>query len=86
MFAPVDGGQAEILGHPDLLFASTDEAVEKILAALEKPSLQSALRTHLKREAQLFSARSFVREAQAFIADVVIGDPTRSLVAESQPR
>ena len=84
MFAPGDGGQAEILGHPDLLFSNTDEAVEKIIAALEKPSLQSALRTHLTRRAKLFSTQSFVHEVQTFIADVLTADQTSSCKAASQ--
>lgn len=84
VFAPGDGGQAEILGHPDLLFSNTDEAVEKIIAALEKPSLQSALRTHLTRRAKLFSTQSFVHEVQTFIADVLTADQTSSCKAASQ--
>jgi glycosyltransferase involved in cell wall biosynthesis len=71
VFAPNDGGQAEILRHPDLLFSNIDEAVEKILAALENPPLQSVLRTHLTGQAQLFGAQTFMREAQACIAEVL---------------
>jgi glycosyltransferase involved in cell wall biosynthesis len=84
VFAPKDGGQAEILRHPDLLFSNVDEAVEKILAALERPSLQSALRTHLSHQAPLFSAQSFVREVQALIADVLSSEQASSCKVTSQ--
>jgi glycosyltransferase involved in cell wall biosynthesis len=68
VFAPNDGGQAEILGHPDLLFSNVEDAVEKILLVLEKPALQTALRTHLMNQAKQFSAIRFVQEARAFIS------------------
>lgn len=71
VFAPNDGGQAEIIEHPDLLFTSVDEAVEKILAVLESPSLQSALRTHLKGQTQRFGAHASMRETQACIAGLL---------------
>ena len=67
VFANSDGGQAEILGHPELLFINTKDAVEKIRAVLEKPTLQSALRNHLAHQAQRFSAQAFMYETQAFI-------------------
>jgi glycosyltransferase involved in cell wall biosynthesis len=78
VFAPNDGGQAEILRHPDLLFSNIDEAVEKILAALENPPLQSVLRPHLTGQAQLFNAQTFMREAQACIAEALIPDQAHS--------
>ncbi|HEV2485812.1 MAG TPA: glycosyltransferase [Terracidiphilus sp.] len=84
VFAPNDGGQAEILQHPDLLFSNTDEAVEKILAVLEKPSLQSLLRTHLMDQAQQFSAQGFVHEVQTFITSVLTSDQASSCKAKSQ--
>jgi glycosyltransferase involved in cell wall biosynthesis len=67
VFAPAEGGQAEILQHPELLFADIHEAVEKIEAALESPSLQSALRAFLAGRAQLFSSDNFIRDTRAFI-------------------
>lgn len=69
VFAHEEGGQAEILGHPDLLFSDTNEAVEKILRVLEQPSLQSTLRAHLASRARMFSAQHFVREVRALIGD-----------------
>jgi len=84
VFASADGGQAEILQHPDLLFSNIDEAVEKILAAIESPLLQSVLRTHLTGQAQLFSAQAFMREAQACMAEVLTTDPANSCTVTSQ--
>ncbi len=60
VFAPNDGGQAEILGHPGLLFADVNEGVEKIDAVLTQSSLQSALRGHLSRCASLFTVKTFI--------------------------
>ena len=83
VFASADGGQAEILRHPSLLFSNIDEAVEKILACLEKQSLQSVLRTHLKAQAQLFSAQTFMRETRAFLAEALTADQAPSCKVES---
>jgi hypothetical protein len=69
VFAPVSGGQAEILAHPDLLFSDSNDAVERILAVLEDPSRQSVLRNHLRPQAQMFSAQNFVRDVQALFSD-----------------
>lgn len=68
VFAPSDGGTAETLQHPALLFTDADDAVDKIEAVLEMPSLQSALRVHLAKQAHFFSAQAFMREARACIA------------------
>jgi len=68
VFAPIDGGTAETLQDPALLFANTDEAVEKIVTVLDIPSLQTALRIHLVKQSHLFSATTFMREARACIA------------------
>ena len=68
VFAPSDGGTAETLQHSALLFADAREAVAKIEAVLETPSLQTALRLHLAKQAQLFSAEKFMWHARAHIA------------------
>ena len=63
VFAPNDGGQAEILDHPRLLFSDRSEAVEAISAVLESAALQDKLRTHLSAQAKRFSAEQFARDA-----------------------
>jgi glycosyltransferase involved in cell wall biosynthesis len=65
VFAPEDGGQAEVIGHPDLLFSSVDDAVEKILTVLEDQSLQSSLSAYLRNHSEQFRAQTFVHEVQA---------------------
>jgi len=72
VFAPNNGGQAEILDVPDLLFADEAEAVEKVQAVLEGPELQASMRTHLAKRAEAFSAQRFMREAGACIADALM--------------
>ena len=84
VFAPVDGGQAEILGHPDLLFSDINDAVEKIIAVLEKPSHQSAMRNHLSPRAQLFGARNFVHDVQTLFTDELTADHAHHCEVESQ--
>jgi glycosyltransferase involved in cell wall biosynthesis len=64
VFAPHDGGQAEILEHPDLLFSDKSDAAERISAVLESAELQDKLRMHLSAQAQRFSAEQFVRDVR----------------------
>jgi glycosyltransferase involved in cell wall biosynthesis len=64
VFAPHDGGQAEILEHPDLLFSDKSDAAERISAVLESAELQDMLRMHLSAQAQRFSAEQFVRDVR----------------------
>jgi glycosyltransferase involved in cell wall biosynthesis len=68
VFASNDGGQTEILEHPDLLFLNIEDAVEKICKVLEQPALQLSLRAHLAGQTQRFSSQIFIREAQALVS------------------
>jgi glycosyltransferase involved in cell wall biosynthesis len=72
VFAPNDGGQAEILDVPDLLFADEAEAVEKVNAVLERPKLLASMRTHLANRAEVFGAQRFMGEARACIANALM--------------
>jgi hypothetical protein len=72
VFATNDGGQAEILDVPDLLFADEAEAVEKVQTILERPELQTSMRTHLANRAEVFSAQRFMRGARACILNALI--------------
>ena len=71
-FIPAEGGQAEIVDHPALMYRSVDEAVAKIDAVLRTPALQAELRTHLADQGELFSAERFmvgIRQAvETFLA------------------
>jgi glycosyltransferase involved in cell wall biosynthesis len=68
VFAPHEGGQAEILQNSDLLFASESDAVAKIHRVLEDPSLQSEIRAHLHSRAVSFSTSSFISSVQELIS------------------
>ena len=68
VFAPANGGQAEILDTPDLLFTSQAEAIAKIQAALNQPNRQMQLARILAARGGLFDARNFIRQARAGIA------------------
>ncbi len=63
VFAPGDGGQAEILQHRDLLYANEEDAIEKIVTVLASQSRQESLRAHLACVAASFSASQYVHEA-----------------------
>ena len=71
VFAPKEGGQAEVLGHPDLLFSSVEDAVKKILSVLEDQSLQSSIREHLAQRAKQFSAQNFVNEVRTLTSSLL---------------
>lgn len=67
VFAPHDGGQAEIVESRDLLFADELDAVAKIHRVLQSASLQSALCAGLTEKAQSFSTSSFIASVQGFL-------------------
>lgn len=69
VFAPNDGGQAEILDHPDLLFADACDSVKKIVAVLTHRDRQNQLRKHLAQQMLLFGASSFAEGARKCVAD-----------------
>jgi glycosyltransferase involved in cell wall biosynthesis len=69
VFAPRIGGQAEILDHECLLFDTEADAVEKIDLVLRSIELQTSLNKHLSLKSKLFSAKTFVSQCRAIIAD-----------------
>ena len=75
VFAPNDGGQTEILDSPDLLFASVDDAANKIGAILSSADEQVALRLHLARRSEMFSAKKFVERSLAVLASSFSFEP-----------
>lgn len=60
VFAPGDGGQAEILNCTDLLFRNSDDAANKICATLDSPEQQNVLLTHLAARTSAFNSDGFV--------------------------
>jgi glycosyltransferase involved in cell wall biosynthesis len=67
VFAPNDGGQAEVLNHPLLSFESDSDAVERISLILDDAQRQVELREHLRQQAPLFSAEAFIRASRTIV-------------------
>ncbi len=67
VFAPHDGGQAEIVSNPDLLFNSESDAVAKIHRIIQSDSLQSSIHSSLFERAQSFSTSSFISNVRRFV-------------------
>jgi glycosyltransferase involved in cell wall biosynthesis len=67
VFAPNDGGQAEILDCPDLLFSGAEDAANKISAVISSSERQHALRDHLARRSGLFKAEKFMESSATVI-------------------
>ncbi len=68
-FASVEGGPAEILDHPALLYRDEDDAVEKICAMLASERLRYELSAHLRRQADKFSAENFMSVLREIVAE-----------------
>jgi len=58
-FAPIQGGPAEIIDHPSLLYNDAADAVDKIDTVLQQPILQNELQRHLEEKAKNFSVHRF---------------------------
>ncbi len=71
VFAPEEGGQAEILASSHLLFADQVEAAAKIGRVLQNDSQQRRLRSHLRDKAGEFSAARFRSEARALVRELL---------------
>jgi len=67
VFAPAEGGQAEVLESPDLLYSDHADAAAKICRVLASQCQQSRLRSHLRDKAGEFSAVRFRSEARALV-------------------
>ena len=58
----------EIVGRDErLLYASVDEAAEKILRTIRDPDRQASLRSLLASRKELFSTDCFVRRIREFV-------------------
>jgi hypothetical protein len=67
-FAPNAGGQIEVLNRIDLLFASVEDAEDKICGVESNPDKADAMRIYLSQRAQDFSALGFKEKSIAAIA------------------
>jgi glycosyltransferase involved in cell wall biosynthesis len=73
VWVPDDGGQTEIVDHPDLVYAGRDSAVERIRPVLADAGAQAALRRHLEARAEGFSAGRFAGEMRAVVREFLDG-------------
>jgi glycosyltransferase involved in cell wall biosynthesis len=62
VFLPDSGGQVEIVGgDPRLVYANTDDAVQKIVTVVNHPDRQTALRAELSRRKGAYSSGRFMQ-------------------------
>ena len=68
VWVPAGGGQTEIVGRPELIYASREDAVGKIRRMMDDRGLQSALHTDLEARASMFSAARYAEEVRAVVS------------------
>jgi len=68
-FVPNGGGQTEIVDHPALTFENHDDAVRKIVAALQAPSLQAELSEHLRERSRYLCVERFQETVRTLVAE-----------------
>lgn len=69
VWVPAGGGQTEIVGRPELIYSTRDDAVRKIGQALGDGDLRASLRKHLEGRSEMFSVDRFAREVRAVVSD-----------------
>ena len=80
VFIPRGGGQVEIVeGDERLLYATAEEAAEKIIRVMSDRDLQQVLRTHLASKKDLFSTEQFMRRFQELVRH--FGETQRHLLS-----
>jgi glycosyltransferase involved in cell wall biosynthesis len=80
VFVPRGGGQVEIVeGDERLLYATAEEAAEKIIQVMSDRDLQQVLRTHLASKKDLFSTEQFMRRFQELVRH--FGETQRHLLS-----
>jgi glycosyltransferase involved in cell wall biosynthesis len=70
-FVPNGGGQTEIVDHPALTFENDDDAVRKIVAALQSPHLQRKLSEHIRQRSQYLSVERFQATVRTLVAELL---------------
>jgi glycosyltransferase involved in cell wall biosynthesis len=70
-FVPKDGGQKEIVDHAALTFENDDDAVRKIVAALQGPLLQRELSEHMRKRSQYLSVERFQATVRTLVAELL---------------
>lgn len=71
-FVPAEGGPAEIVeNNPRLVYATPEEAVEKIDTMLRNPILERETRSLMRLRAQIFSPESFMRGIRRIVDEFI---------------
>ena len=83
-FAPAEGGQAEILNHPALLYRDEDDAAEKITAVLDREALREELIRHLRCQAEKFSAENFMSGLRSVVDGFLIQSGSRAEISSGR--
>lgn len=73
VWVPEGGGQTEIVGRPELIFSSPEEAVLRIGRVLRDETLQTALRKDLEARKEMFSVERYKREVRRVVSDFLGG-------------
>lgn len=68
-FVPAEGGAAEIVDRPELVYRTIDDAMDKIEAVLKHDKLQKDLTTHLAERAERFSEERFMRNIVDLVSE-----------------
>ncbi len=79
VWVPDGGGQTEIVGRPELIYSSREDAADKIGYTLKDGSLQSALRSYLEDRKEMFSVKRFSQEVRSVVAGFFESHQGRSL-------
>lgn len=84
-FVPDGGGQREIVHErEDLLYGTTEEAVERIDRVLSDTALQSELRGELSDVENRFGRERFKRAIREIVKEVIDASPSRAPVGVSE--
>ncbi len=67
VWVPNGGGQVEIVDHPDLIYDSVEDAVNKIEKVLKNDGTQVELQKNLVRQAEKFSVERFRAEIRNIV-------------------
>jgi hypothetical protein len=84
-FVPNGGGQTEIVDHPSLTFENDDDAIHKIVSALESPALQAALVGHLRQRSCELSTERFQESVRNLVAEFLATRGGQSALARKAP-
>jgi glycosyltransferase involved in cell wall biosynthesis len=76
VFVPDNGGQVEIVNHPDLVYEGVLDAADKIDRVLSNHEAQDTLREHLTKGVQKFSVENFKKGIRGVVSDFVQGKRT----------